>query len=80
MVYRQGNFRKAYFDTQYKKFDMGKGKNPSSNLIFLNDAEFDNRLSGFFLTGKYLNEQYYGDLITHIEEILEIMNKEIGTD
>ncbi|WP_242130916.1 DUF6090 family protein [Aestuariivivens marinum] len=75
MIYTQGEFRNGYIDTNFKKFGLMPRNTESSNIQLLNKQEFDNLISVFYLTGKYLNENYYGELKLNIAEIIDLIDK-----
>ena len=75
MIYSKGEFRNGYLDSDFKTFGLMPKNTKSSNIEFLNNQEFDNLISVFYLTGKYLNEDYYGELKLNIEEIIDLIDK-----
>ena len=75
-IYTDGNFRGGYLVTDYDSFAL----NPKTSDVYNRDLsqtqEFDNLLSVFYLTGKFLNDSYYQELKTNIEDILELIEYE----
>lgn len=75
-IYTDGNFRGGYLVTDYDLFAL----NPKTSDVYNRDLsqtqEFDNLLSVFYLTGKFLNDSYYQELKTNIEDILELIEYE----
>ena len=77
IVYTEGNFRDGFLDTEFTNFNLKPRNASTSNIQLLNNQEFDNLLSVFYLTGKYLNKNYYNDLKLYIEEILDLIDEEL---
>ena len=74
IIYKEGQFRNGYLDSDFKTFGLISNNTETSNMQLLNNQEFDNLVSVFYLTGKYLNESYYGELKLNIEEILDLID------
>ncbi|WP_223033719.1 DUF6090 family protein [Hanstruepera marina] len=77
IVYAKGNFRNGFSDTDYINYGLKPGNTNNSNFELLNNQEFDNLISTFYLTGKYLNEYYYKELKLSIEETLNLIETEL---
>ena len=73
----KGNSRKAFFDTYGTVFEMTPSKFKESNLSLLNSVEFDNQLFGFLATSRYANQNYYPNLKTEIDKILQLIDDQL---
>ena len=72
-----GNGRKSYINAYGNDFDIPNSRKAESSIILLENLEFDNQLSLFYLTGSYLNSQYYSKLKDGISDLLEALKTEI---
>ncbi len=48
-----------------------------SSIVLLQNIEFDNQLTFFFITGNFLNSSYYSNLKNNIENTLKIIQSEL---
>ena len=48
-----------------------------SSKVLLNNIEFDNQLTFFFITGSFLNASFYSDLKNNIENTLKLLQSEL---
>ncbi|WP_339628306.1 DUF6090 family protein [uncultured Maribacter sp.] len=80
LMNKWGNGRKSYINALgNNKFslDIPNSNFKLSSLVLLQNIEFDNQLTFFFLTGSFLNSNYYSSLKNKIENTLIIIQSEL---
>ena len=81
LMNKWGNGRKSYINALgNNKFslDIPNSNFKLSSLVLLQNIEFDNQLTFFFLTGSFLNSSYYSSLQNKIENTLIIIQSELN--
>ena len=81
LMNKWGNGRKSYINALgNNKFslDIPNSNFNLSSLVLLQNIEFDNQLTFFFLTGSFLNSNYYSSLKNKIENTLNIIQSELN--
>ncbi|EPR74171.1 hypothetical protein ADIWIN_0748 [Winogradskyella psychrotolerans RS-3] len=73
----KGNAKRMIIDAQGDTFDIKPSKFELGNLQLLQSQELENELMDFILTARYLNQNYYSELKKEIENILELIDKEL---
>ncbi|WP_188466334.1 DUF6090 family protein [Bizionia arctica] len=76
----KGNGKKLLSDNKWRKFGLSESKFELGNLQLLQSQELENELVDFILTSRYLNSDYYSELKTEIDTILELIEKELIHD
>ena len=72
-----GNGRKSFINALGNFMDMPNSNFKSSSLGLLNNLEYDNQLTFFYVTGSFLNSNYYPNLKNNIENTLLIIKSEL---
>ncbi|MET6992064.1 DUF6090 family protein [Sediminicola arcticus] len=81
LMNKWGNGRKSYINALgNNKFslDIPNSNFNLSSLVLLQNIEFDNQLTFFFITGSFLNSNYYSSLKNKIENTLNIIQSELN--
>jgi hypothetical protein len=80
LMNKWGNGRKSYINALgNNKFslDIPNSNFKLTSLVLLQNIEFDNQLSFFFITGSFLNSNYFSSLKNKIENTLNIIQSEL---
>ena len=72
-----GNGRNSFINALGNFMDMPNSNFKSSSLGLLNNLEYDNQLTFFYVTGSFLNSNYYPNLKNNIENTLLIIKSEL---
>ena len=81
LMNKWGNGRKSYINALgNNKFslDIPNSHFKLSSLVLLQNIEFDNQLTFFFITGSFLNSSYYSSLKNKIENTINIIQSELN--
>lgn len=73
----EGNQRSILHYTYAEESEIGQTKFTNGNSHLLRSEKFENQLSSFYITSKWLDDPYYLDLLKHIEEILLLIDEEL---
>lgn len=74
----KGNAKRMITDALEDTFGIRESKFKLGNLQLLQSQELENELIDFILTAKYLDTNYYSDLKSEIDFILELINNELN--
>jgi len=77
LMNKYGNGRKSFINTFGNELDMPNSNFKSSSIELLNNLEYDNQLTFFYVTGSYLNSSYYPNLKNEIENTLKMIQSEL---
>ena len=77
LMNKYGNGRKSFINTFGNELDMPNSNFKSSSIELLNNLEYDNQLTFFFITGSFLNAHFYSDLKDNIENTLKQLQSEL---
>jgi hypothetical protein len=73
----EGNHRSILHYTYAEEFEIGQTNFTEGNTHLLRSEKFENQLSSFYITSKWLDDPYYLDLFKNIEGILQLINEEL---
>jgi Family of unknown function (DUF6090) len=77
LMNKWGNGRKSFINALGNRMDMPNSNFKSSSLVLLKNVEYDNQLTFFYITGTFLNSNYYSDLKNNIINTLKIIQSEL---
>ena len=77
LINKLGNGRKSFINALGNFMDMPNSNFKSSSLGLLNNLEYDNQLTFFYVTGSFLNSNYYPNLKNNIENTLLMIQSEL---
>ena len=77
LMNKLGNGRKSFINALGNFMDMPNSNFKSSSLGLLNNLEYDNQLTFFYVTGSFLNSNYYPNLKNNIENTLLMIQSEL---
>lgn len=74
---KKGDFRKVLIDAYGEVMDIKALKSGQENLQLLQSIEYDNYITGFILTGNFLNDNYYKGVEKELDKISTLIANEI---
>jgi hypothetical protein len=77
LINKLGNGRKSFINALGNRVDMPNSNFKSSSIVLLKNLEYDNQLTFFYVTGTFLNSNYYSDLKNNIINTLKIIQSEL---
>ncbi|MEB8330780.1 DUF6090 family protein [Flavobacteriaceae bacterium KMM 6897] len=77
LMNKWGNGRKSFINAFGNRMDMPNSNFKSSSKVLLKNLEYDNQLTFFYVTGTFLNLNYYSDLKNNIINTLKIIQSEL---
>ena len=77
LMNKYGNGRKSFINTLGNMLDMPNSNFKLSSIVLLNNLEYDNQLTFFYVTGSFLNNNYYPILKNEIENTLLMIQSEL---
>ena len=80
MVLAKGNARQAFYDSSENIFDLNPSKFENNNLDLLQSVEFESTLIGFLATSRFAQQNYYPNLKVEIENILQLIAAQLGSE
>lgn len=80
MMVAKGNGRQAFYDYSRGIFDLTPSKFENNNLDLLQSLEFESTLIGFLATSRFAQQNYYPSLKVEIENILELLAAQLGSE
>jgi len=77
LINKLGNGRKSFINAFGNMMDMPNSNFKSSSIVLLNNLEYDNQLTFFYVTGFFLNSNFYSGLKNNIENTLKMIQSEL---
>jgi len=74
----KGNLKRMFDDTDLSTYlDLKEGYHDKGNLSLLNSTSYENNLLLFIATSSLLNSIHYESMLTELDNVIELINKEI---
>lgn len=77
IIHEKGNIRSIYYQEYSEGFDITPSNFQKGNLSLLENQEFENQISSFYMTSKVLNDVYYSDLRENLYKLRDLIQNEL---